>query len=82
MKLTDSQAAWLRWLAERGGSGYLDRYGRVNAQGENAPRAAWPAWMNLVAAGLLAGGDQRLTITDYGKRHLPPNARIQRREPA
>ena len=73
MKLTHSQFAWLRWLAERGGSGYVDQYGRVNAQGERAPQGAWQAWLNLAAYGLLQGCERRLTITEYGKQHLPSN---------
>jgi hypothetical protein len=74
MKLTSAQFAALRWLDERGGSGYIDGHGRVHAQGENLPQGCWKAWLFLVIRGCLSGGDNRLNITDYGRSHLRPNA--------
>ncbi len=70
MKLTDAQNEKLGWLHKQGGSGYLDKHGRVVAGGDYMPQGCWPAWLNLVAHGLIAGGDGRLTITDYGRRHI------------
>ena len=73
--MTEEQLKALCWLRERGGSGYLDRYGRVNAQGEAAPRGSWIAWLNLIASGLIVGGDRRLTVTEAGERlALSPRA--------
>lgn len=73
MKLTDAQYEKLAWLHRQGGSGYLDKHGRVIAGGEHMPQGCWPAWMNLVANGMIAGADGRLAITDYGLRHVVPN---------
>lgn len=72
MKLTEAQHEKLAWLHQRGGSGYLDKFGRLVAGGEYLPQGCWPAWLNLVANGLISGADGRLTITDYGRRHLTP----------
>lgn len=73
MKLTDAQNEKLEWLHKQGGSGYLDKHGRMVAGGDHMPQGCWPAWLNLVAHGLIAGGDGRLTITDYGRRHMAPS---------
>lgn len=67
MKLTDAQLEKLRWLNERGGSGVLDRYGRMVAAGEAGHPAWQQSWLNLVAKGLLSGGNDRLTITEAGR---------------
>jgi len=73
MKLTDAQNEKLEWLHTQGGSGYLDKHGRMVAGGDHMPQGCWPVWLNLVAHGLIAGGDGRLTITDYGRRHMAPS---------
>ena len=72
MKLTDAQHEKLLWLHKHGGSGYLDKHGRVVAGGEHMPQGCWPAWLNLIAHGLISGGDGRLTITECGRRHAEP----------
>lgn len=74
MKLTDAQIEKLRWLQDRGGSGVLDRYGRLVAGGDVGHPAWQQSWLNLVAKGLLAGGDDRLTITEKGRAEMTPNA--------
>jgi len=74
MKLTDAQTEKLEWLHKQGGSGYLDKHGRMVAGGDHMPQGCWPAWLNLVAHGLIAGGDGRIELTDYGRRHVTPNA--------
>jgi len=53
MKLTDAQRTNLRWLHGHGGSGYLDRHGRVVAGGETRPQGSWICWLNLIANGLV-----------------------------
>lgn len=71
--MTPDQRKNLLWLRERGGVGYIDRHGRVNALGEPAPRGAWIAWLNLVAAGFVTGGMRRLNITVAGEKALTHN---------
>lgn len=78
MKLTDAQSEKLEWLHKQGGSGYLDKHGRMVAGGDHMPQGCWPAWLNLVAHGLISGGDGRLTITDYGRRHMAPSGEQER----
>lgn len=72
MTLTEAQNRNLRWLVGHGGSGYLDKYGRVVAGGETAPQGAWPSWLHLIAKGLVAGGESRIFVTEYGMRHATP----------
>lgn len=72
MKLTKAQNRNLRWLAERGGSGYLDKFGRVVAGGETASQGSWISWLHLIVNGLVAGGEQRIYVTEYGMRHVRP----------
>ena len=64
--MTDGQEKWLKWLHERGGSGYVDQYGRVVAGGEQSPQGAMVAWLKLVAAGYISGGQDRVQITHEG----------------
>jgi hypothetical protein len=64
MGLTPDQRKWALWLRERGGSGYLDRYGRLIAGGEQSPQGAQISWLFLLARGYLTGGDERISITD------------------
>ena len=56
-----------KWLEERGGSGVIDRYGRLLAAGELAPFAD-TTWLRLVAAGRLIGSDGHISLppTDGG----------------
>ena len=49
-----------RWLEENGGSGILDRYGRMVAGGETASQFDSSTWLRLVAAGRIVGCDGRL----------------------
>ena len=72
MTLTEAQDRNLRWLVGHGGSGYLDKYGRVVAGGEVSPQGSWPSWMHLLAKGLITGGEGRIAVTDYGMRHAKP----------
>jgi hypothetical protein len=67
MKLTPDQATNLIWLADRGGEGMVDRYGRVVASGETRPQGSWIAWLRLVALGLVDGDDRRLKLTARGR---------------
>lgn len=76
MKLTEAQNEKLAWLHERGGSGYLDRYGRMVAGGDVGHPAWQQSWLNLVAHGMVAGGEGRLTVTDYGRQHVAPNVEV------
>lgn len=70
MKLTEAQERNLKWLHEQGGEGYVDKYGRVVARGENAPQGSYPAWLKLIAYGLITGLRGRLFVTEYGRSHL------------
>lgn len=45
----------LKWLAERGGSGVVDRYGRLLARGEVSSSICPSTWLRLVADGQLKG---------------------------
>lgn len=76
MNITDAQFKNLLWLSKRGGSGYIDRYGRVVAGGETAPQGAYVAWLKMIADGLVSGGDGRLQITDRGISHLLPLPKV------
>jgi len=71
MILSDAQYEKLSWLHKQGGSGCIDKHGRVVAGGEHMPQGCWKAWLNLVAFGMVDGSDGRITVTDYGRRHLP-----------
>ena len=73
--LTDAQLRNLNWLADNGGSGVVDRYGRVVAGGDCAPQGAYVAWLKMIAAGLVSGGDDRLTITDKGNDFIRKGAK-------
>ena len=46
--------------------------------GGDAGHPAWQqSWLNLVAKGLLSGGDDRLTITEKGRSELTPNVKVR-----
>lgn len=67
--LTKEQINRAQWLRARHGSGYVDKFGRIVAGGEVAPRDAFPAWLNLIARGYIAGnGDGRLVLTEKGQQ--------------
>lgn len=68
--LTPDQKKWLRWLDERGGTGYVDRYGRIVASGEVSAQGASVAWLNLFCKGMISGSQDRLAITCDGKDEL------------
>lgn len=62
--LTVDQKKWLDWIRERGGSGVLDRYGRLMAGGERTPQGAQISLLFLVAKGYLRGHENRLYLND------------------
>lgn len=62
--MTEDQEKWLNWLRNRGGSGYVDRWGRVVAGGEVAAQGAATAWLKLIAQGRIVGGKERLTVAE------------------
>lgn len=65
--LTPHQARALRWLHRSGGSGVIDRYGRVVAGGEPV-MGDGRTWLFLLALGLVSGADGRVALTDLGRR--------------
>lgn len=62
--MTDKQKYWLQWLKDRGGSGYVDRYGRVVAGGDMSPQGACVTWLKLTSAGLVIGGGNRIRVVE------------------
>lgn len=70
MTHTENQIIWLRWLQENGGSGYVDRYGRLVSGGQVSAQGAAVSWLKLIAAGLVTGGEDRLQITTAGQTFL------------
>ncbi len=64
MDLTKAQERAIKWLSERGGSGVLDRYGRLIAGGEVASQFHPTTWVRLVAKGAVRGGGGRLSVVD------------------
>jgi hypothetical protein len=67
MKLTEAQHNDLLWLYRMGGSGHLDRYGRLVAGGETKNQGSTVAWLNLVIKGMIVGGEDRLVVSDKGR---------------
>lgn len=65
--LTPAQYRTLRWLHRHGGSGVLDRYGRVVAGGEPMGTSGG-TWVCLMAWGMVAGGSGRVELTPFGAR--------------
>lgn len=70
MKLTDAQHKDLLWLHRMGGSGYLDRFGRLTAGGETKNQGSTTAWLNLVIKGMLIGADDRLAVSAKGNDYV------------
>ncbi len=67
--LTPSQVRALRWLADHGGSGVIDQYGRVVASGEIA-KFDGSTWLRLASINFIDGGDARLSLSDAGRLAL------------
>lgn len=63
---TADQQRHLRWLIEKGGSGYIDRYGRVVAGGEVRNQGTFVSWLKLLSYGHIAGSNDRIFVTDLG----------------
>lgn len=66
--MTEAQKRALVWLYERGGSGVIDRYGRVLAAGEVAKQFDGSTWLRLIASGHMRGKNHRLILTTVGMR--------------
>lgn len=61
--------AHLTVLHERGGSAELDMHGNLLVGPVKAKLAGTPLdWLKLVSLGLLAGEDNRLILTELGRR--------------
>ncbi len=59
--MTDAMKRAFKWLEDRGGSGVIDRHGRVVAGGEHSTQDA-STWLRLVAAGQLVGRRNRIFV--------------------
>lgn len=70
MTLTKEQLGWLTWLHENGGSGWLDQYGRVIANGANSKQGSQVSWLNLFVKGMVVAHTGRIVMTDLGKVKL------------
>lgn len=70
MNLTPPQIKWLKWLHENGGSGYLDPYGRVIANGARSPQGTQTAWLNLFIKRMVCARDQRVVLTELGRAQI------------
>lgn len=67
--MSKAQQRALRFLYDGGGSGVIDRYGRLLVAGETKgfnPQT----WLRLVASGHVQGGDGRISITNLGSELL------------
>lgn len=62
MKRTKAMEKALRWLKDRGGTGVIDRYGKVLAAGETSQGIAPETWLRLVANGDVVGAFGRLGV--------------------
>ena len=70
MTLTKEQLGWLKWLDDNGGSGWLDQWGRVIANGANSHQGSQVAWLNLFTKGFVESKDSRIVLTDSGRNAL------------
>lgn len=66
--LPDTHRSALAWLAQRGGEGVVDRYGRIVAQGQlYGGNGASSVWLRLFCAGYLRpAGEARLGLSQEG----------------
>ena len=66
--MTEAMRRAVQWLKERGGSGVIDRHGRVLAAGEVASHIAAETWLRLVGESLVSGSLGRIQITGEIKK--------------
>lgn len=59
---TDAQKRAMKWLSDRGGSGVLDRYGRVMAAGEVASHIHPTTWLRLMTMSEVGGALKRIYL--------------------
>ena len=62
--MTDTMRRAIAWLRARGGSGVVDRYGRVLAAGEVATHIDSATWLRLAIEGVLKFEERRLKLSD------------------
>lgn len=72
--LSDAQQRALKWLHGQGGSGVVNKHGKLLAAGVVA-HFDNSTWVRLISQGLVAGGDYRIFVTDAGRACLPINDR-------
>lgn len=70
MMMTAAMKRAERWLSDRGGSGILDRYGRMVARGEVATQYDASTWLRLVATGHVQASGGRFILFTIG---CPPH---------
>lgn len=76
--MNKAQTRALEFLAERGGSGIIDKYGRILAQGETEDGRggfATATWLRLIAREYIGGAGGRIFITENGRKALQEAAR-------
>lgn len=56
----------VQWLADRGGSGAVDHYGRVLAAGEVSTHIDAATWLRLVAKGVIRETGGRFILSEKG----------------
>jgi hypothetical protein len=71
MKLTTTQFDWLQWLHRNGGIAVMHGH-RLMANGEETSVGSAVCFLKLVCVGAVAPQNNRLVITDYGRRLLAP----------
>jgi hypothetical protein len=71
VKLTKAQLEWLQWLQENGGSAYLERQW-VIANGHKSRFGSAISFLGLVVKGAIEAKNERLVLTDYGRKLLTP----------
>ena len=76
--LTETMRRALRWLSRQGGSGVLDKQGRVLAGGEvggtTKYRGYLPAtWLRLFVRGYVEAADGRIVFTTKGELWIIEN---------
>jgi hypothetical protein len=68
--LTDIQRTWLQWLHDNGGSGWVDRYGRLVANGDASKQGTMVTWLQLLQKGQIHVQNERFVLTEQGHRTL------------